>query len=291
MLLEGTVVKAYGGHYYVVVGEEVYDCSLRGRFRFEQERVMVGDRVALRPLTPGQGVIEKLYPRQTALVRPPVANVDRALVVFAVKDPDPSTLLLDKILVQAEYAGVEPLVCFNKIDLGTEEVEEIIRAYRQAGYPVVCTSVTEGTGLEELRALLRGHITVLAGPSGAGKSSILNALIPGLNLKTGEVSRKLGRGRHTTRHVELLFLPGGGLVADTPGFSSLYLPDLKREELGSFFRDFFNYRVGCRFTGCLHYQEPDCAVKKAVKEGKIAAFRYENYLQMLQDVIEQERRY
>ena len=155
----------------------------------------------------------------------------------------------------------------------------------------MCTRVKEGTGLEELRGMLKGHITELAGPSGAGKSSLLNALVPGLNLKTGEISRKLGRGRHTTRHVELLLLPDGGLVADTPGFSSLYLPGMRREELGGFFREFEDYRAGCRFTGCLHDQEPGCAVKEAVKEGKIAAFRHENYLQLLRDVIEQERRY
>lgn len=291
MLLTGTVIRAYGGHYFVMAGEEIYDCALRGRFRREEERVMVGDRVGLRVLAPGQGVIEELHPRQTFLLRPPVANVDRALVVFAVRDPDPSTLLLDKILIQAEYSGVEPVVCFNKTDLGMGETEGIIRAYRRAGYLVVCTSVREGTGLGEVREMLKGHITVLAGPSGAGKSSLLNALVPGLNLKTGEISRKLGRGRHTTRHVELLLLPDGGLVADTPGFSSLYLPEMRREELGGFFREFEDYRGGCRFAGCLHDREPECAVKEAVKEGKVAAFRYENYLQLLREVIAQERRY
>ncbi len=291
MIREGTVVKAYGGHYYVASDKEIHDCSLRGRFRLEKKQVLVGDRVTFRLQKDGRGVIEEVHPRSTVLVRPPVANVDRALIVFAVKDPDPNTFLLDRFLIQAEYAGVGPAICFNKVDLGAKLIQDMIQTYRQAGYPVVCTSVLDGSGLDELRSLLQGHITVLAGPSGVGKSSLLNALVPGLNLKTGEISRKLGRGRHTTRHVELLRLPGGGLVADTPGFSSLYLPEMKREELGELYPDFVARRAGCRFTSCLHFQEPDCAVKKAVKEGEISVFRYENYLQLLQEVMERERRY
>ncbi|MDQ0285773.1 ribosome biogenesis GTPase [Desulfofundulus luciae] len=291
MLREGTVVKAYGGHYYVASGEEIHDCVLRGRFRREKKQVLVGDRVTFRLLPQGQGVIEEVHPRRTTLVRPPVANVDRALIVFAMKDPDPNTFLLDRFLIQAEHAGVGPAICFNKVDLGEDLSRDMIGAYRRAGYPVVCTSVLDGSGLDELRALLQGHITVLAGPSGVGKSSLLNAMVPGLNLKTGEISRKLGRGRHTTRHVELLCLPGGGLVADTPGFSSLYLPEMKREELGEFYPEFVARRDDCRFTGCLHFQEPDCAVKRAVEKGEISAFRYENYLQLLQEVMELERRY
>ncbi|MGB9802599.1 ribosome small subunit-dependent GTPase A [Desulfofundulus sp.] len=291
MLQEGTVVKAYGGHYYIASGREIFDCTLRGRFRREKKQVLVGDRVTFRLEARGYGVIEEIHPRRTTLVRPPVANVDRALIVFAVKDPEPSTFLLDRFLTQAEHAGVRPAICFNKMDLGTEPVSNIIGAYRRAGYPVVCTSALDGSGLDELRVLLEGHITVFAGPSGVGKSSLLNALVPGLELKTGEISRKLGRGRHTTRHVELLCLPGGGLVADTPGFSSLYLPEMKREELGEYYPEFLTYRDGCRFTGCLHFQEPDCAVKKAVEAGEIAAFRYENYLRLLKEVMEMERRY
>ncbi|WP_027356475.1 ribosome small subunit-dependent GTPase A [Desulfofundulus thermocisternus] len=288
---EGTVIKACGGHYYVSLGEEIYDCAVRGRLRREKQQILVGDRVIFSPHSCGQGVIEDICPRQTRLVRPPVANVDRALIVFSVKEPPPNTFLLDRFLVQAQHAGVNPAICFNKVDLGEENIKDIYNVYRRAGYPVVCTSTRDGRGLEELSALLKGHITVLAGPSGVGKSSLLNALIPGLNLKTGEVSRKLGRGRHTTRHVELLRLPGGGLVADTPGFSSLYLPEIKREELGKFYLEFLAYQNDCRFNSCLHFQEPGCAVKEAVRAGEISTFRYENYVQLLQEVMELERRY
>lgn len=291
MLREGTVVKAYGGHYYVLSGETTYDCHLRGRFRKEKQPVLVGDEVTWRLVGQGRGVIEHVHPRCTVLLRPPVTNVDLALIIFAVKDPDPNTFLLDRFLIQAEFAGVEPAICLNKVDLGAGGVQEVVRAYGRAGYTVVCTSAREGSGLDDLRALLSEGITVLAGPSGVGKSSLLNALVPGLNLKTGEISRKLGRGRHTTRHVELLPLPGGGLVADTPGFSSLYLPEMKREDLGEFYPEFAARRANCRFTLCLHFQEPGCAVKKAVEEGEIALFRYENYVQLLQEVMEQERRY
>lgn len=291
MMKEGIVVKAYGGHYYVFTDGATSDCHLRGRFRREKEAVLVGDRVFWRPVGPDRGVIEEISPRRTVLWRPPVANVNRVLIIFAVKEPAPSTFLMDRLLIQAEHAGVEPAICLNKVDLGAEGVREMVEAYGRAGYTVLCTSATEGSGLDDLRALLQRGITVLAGPSGVGKSSLLNALIPGLNLKTGEVSRKVGRGRHTTRHVELLPLPGGGLVADTPGFSTLYLPDMKREELGEYYPELAARRGECRFSLCLHFQEPDCAVKKAVLAGEIPSFRYENYLQLLHEVMEQERRY
>lgn len=287
----GVVIKAYGGFCYVQVEDgSILECVLRGRLR-SQGQVLVGDRVTLKPTGTKTGVVEEVKPRRNCLQRPPVANVDRAVVVFAWRDPRPNPLLLDRILIQVHAAGVVPLVCFNKADLGGEEAEKLIRIYREAGYHLLATSAKEGTGLNSLREVLQAGVSVLAGPSGVGKSTLLNALVPGLALKTGEVSARIGRGRHTTRHVELLPLPGGGWVADTPGFSSLFLPVLVREELSYFYPEFQQFAPGCQFAGCLHYKEPGCAVKKAVYEDlAIAPLRYENYLKLLAEVIEQEKK-
>jgi len=288
---EGTVVKAYGGFYYVREGERLWECVLRGRFRLEKKQVLVGDRVIFTARQEDAGVIEQLLPRRTELVRPPVANVDRAVIVISGREPEPNPLLLDRFLIQVAAAGVRPMICLNKIDLPAAGAEELIAVYRRAGYPVFATSALRGTGIGELREALAGGISVLAGPSGVGKSSLLNALHPGWMLKTGAVSRRLGRGRHTTRHVELLALPEGGLVADTPGFTSLNLPPMTRQELAACYPEMERYRSGCRFTGCLHAKEPDCAVKEAVAAGEIAPLRYENYLVLLQEVAARERRY
>lgn len=289
--MEGIVIKGYSGFYYVRIGKDLWECSLRGRFRLEKQQVLVGDRVVVKQRHGLKGVIDKVLPRRTFLIRPPVANVERAVIIFAAMDPDPNLPLLDRFLLLAAAAGVEPVICFNKADLAKEKVQEMTGLYRKVGYHVFYTSAKQKVGLEDLQSVLNEGISVLAGPSGVGKSSLLNAIAPGLSLKTGEISQKLGRGKHTTRHVELLSLPSGGLVADTPGFSSLYLPKMKREELADFFPEFIKYMNGCRFNGCLHNQEPDCAVKNAVAQGDISEQRYNNYLMFLKEVIEQERRY
>lgn len=289
--MEGIVIKGYSGFYYVRIGKDLWECSLRGRFRLEKQQVLVGDRVVVKQRHGLKGVIDKVLPRRTFLIRPPVANVERAVIIFAAMDPDPNLPLLDRFLLLAAAAGVEPVICFNKADLAKEKVQEMTGLYRKVGYHVFYTSAKQKVGLEDLQSVLNEGISVLAGPSGVGKSSLLNAIAPGLSLKTGEISRKLGRGKHTTRHVELLSLPSGGLVADTPGFSSLYLPKMKREELADFFPEFIKYMNDCRFNGCLHNQEPDCAVKNAVAQGDISEQRYNNYLMFLKEVIEQERRY
>ncbi|OAT81410.1 ribosome small subunit-dependent GTPase A [Desulfotomaculum copahuensis] len=288
---EGIIVKAYGGFFYVWENGQQRECVLRGRLRREKQPVLVGDRVSFTLRPENAGVIEQVLPRRTALVRPPVANVERAVITGAGRDPAPNPLLIDRFLIQAAAAGVLPLLCFNKMDLGPGEAAEQIAGYRLAGYTVLCTSAVTGDGIGELQAQLQTGISVLAGPSGVGKSSLLNALNPGWSLKTGAISRKLGRGKHTTRHVELLPLPGGGLVADTPGFSSLYLPELTREELAGFYPEIAWRQAACRFTGCLHVSEPGCAVKEAVAAGEIAPWRYENYQILLQEVLIQERRY
>jgi len=289
---QGVVVKAYGGFYYVRIGEKVWECVLRGLFRAGQQQVLVGDNVEFRKKDSRSGIIETVLPRRTVLMRPRVANVEKAVIVFATRDPRPNPLLLDRFLVQAEEAAIKPFICFNKIDLGTGEAEELVQIYKKAGYEVLATSAKEKNGIELLGKIVREGIAVLAGPSGAGKSSLLNALSPGLSLKTGEVSSKAGRGKHTTRHVELLSLAEGGLVVDTPGFSRLSLPAMRREELACFFPEFgVCVSCVCRFAGCLHFQEPGCAVKKAVEAEKISVARYSNYIRLLKEVIEQERRY
>lgn len=292
MRSQGVVVKAYGGFYYVRMEEKVWECVLRGLFRAGQQQVLVGDNVEFKKKDDRSGIIETILPRHTVLMRPRVANVEKAIIVFATRDPRPNPLLLDRFLVQAIDAAIKPFICFNKIDLGAGEAEELIQIYKKAGYEVLVTSAKEKNGIEQLGKIVREGISILAGPSGAGKSSLLNALSPGLSLKTGEVSFKAGRGKHTTRHVELLFLVEGGLVVDTPGFSRLSLPAIRREELAYFFPEFsVCVSCGCQFTSCLHFQEPGCAIKRAVETEKISATRYHNYIRLLKEVIERERRY
>jgi ribosome biogenesis GTPase len=228
--------------------------------------------------------------RRNYLPRPSIANVDQAILVFARQTPDPDYNLLDRLLVQIARAGIDLLLVFTKIDLIKDLNDKNIEYYRQIGYRVVNVSNKTGEGLKELPDYLTGKISVLAGPSGVGKSSLLNSLEPGRKLKTGLVSDKIGRGKHTTRHVELLPV-AGGLVADTPGFSSLYLPEMKREELQNYFPEFDQYKGDCKFKSCLHDKEPACAVKEALEDSKILPTRYEHYLQFLQEVIAKERRF
>lgn len=289
--MEGTIVKAYGGFYYVKAGEKLWQCSLRGVFKHHKVNVMVGDRVEICPSCENQGVVEKVYPRRNALVRPTVANVDRAVIIMAVRDPEPSLPLLDRLLIHAESESVQPVICFNKIDLDKGKLSEIVSSYNASGYKIVKTCARDGTGIESLKEVVTEGITVFAGPSGVGKSSLLNAIQPGLFLKMGDIGSKLKRGRHTTRHVELIPLDQGGLVADTPGFSNLALTKIKNEELGYYFSEMEKYVRLCKFTGCLHKSEPECAVKDAVNDKKIDSGRYERYLEILDEIIGQERRY
>jgi len=289
--MAGVVLKATAGFYYVQLDDGLWECSLRGKFRLDKTEVLVGDRVSIIPRHGRVGVIDKVYPRNNALLRPPVANVDLAVIIFAVREPDLTMVLLDRLLVQADYARVEPVICLNKTDLSDGSHRETLDIYSRAGYTVLETSTYNGMGVGELRSLLKGKISVLAGPSGVGKSSLLNAVQPGFSLKTGEVGKKIKRGRHTTRHVELLSLEDGGLVADTPGFSQIFLPDIKREELSLFFPEIERFMGQCRFSGCLHASEPDCAVKEAVGKNIISPARYGNYLQFLDEIIKQERKY
>ncbi|MZP29054.1 ribosome small subunit-dependent GTPase A [Heliobacterium undosum] len=289
---EGTIIKGYSGFYYVLAGGRLHTCSLRGKFRLKgDDRVFLpGDRVRICVLEGDKGVIEAVLPRRNELLRPPVANVDQVLLVFALASPDPDFVLVDRLLVLAAHAGIRPVLVWNKADIAPpERVAQVQALYRDIGMDQFVLSARQGENLEGLKGLLEDRISVVAGPSGAGKSTLLNALAPGLSLKTGEVSAKIGRGRHTTRHVELIRLTSGALVADTPGFSTLYLPDIPVQDLPGFFPEMAPHLGGCRFTSCLHKTEPDCAVIKAVEAGQIHRQRYDHYLMFLNELIERER--
>lgn len=291
-MLLGVVVKAYSGFYYVKINNTLWECRLRGKFRLTKQNILAGDMVKVKETGLQTGVIEEILPRRTELERPPVANVDQVLIVFACADPEPQSELLDRMLVQGEAAGLGPIICFNKVDLADEKtVQNLTDEYRLAGYTVVLTSAITGVGIEQLRRYLQGHLTVFAGPSGAGKSSLLNSINPDFRLKTGTVSEKIGRGRHTTRHTELFELEPGSFVVDSPGFSSLYLPQIEKQYLAEMFPEFLPYLDSCKFTNCLHRAEPDCAVQQGIEEGKVGRERHTHYLLFLEELIDRERRY
>ncbi len=285
------MVRAYGGFYYVLpaaLSGDPVPCRVRGRLKRVVERILVGERVEYEPPAAGtEGVIEAVHPRRVALVRPPVANVDQLVAVIAAASPAPDLLQLDRLLCLAGRLAVEAVVCLNKIDLvEPAEAERLLRPYRKEGFAAVAVSALTGASLDELAGLLRGKISVLAGRSGVGKTALSNRLIPGRQARTGEVSRRLRQGRHTTRHAELLLLPGGGLLADTPGFSVLEDEALRPEELAQLYPEYARLGRGCRFRGCLHDQEPDCAVKQAVEAGQLPEERYQRYLVLLREARE-----
>ena len=296
-MLQGSLVKAKGGFYFVMLeGGKVVRCRVRGRLKETGVPLAVGDRVEISPRSVGDGVVEKVLPRKNSLPRPPVANVDQAVVVVSLRDPPLDRYLLHRIILAATDAGLESIICFNKIDLIVTNEEkslltELQSVFTACGYTVLCTSSFTGNGLAQLREQLLGKISVLAGPSGAGKSSLLNSLKPGLTLKMGTLSPKLGRGRHTTRHVELVSLDENTLVADTPGFQQLDLVRIMPRELASFFPDIMAYGGQCHFKSCLHHHEPVCAVKDAVLAEKIASWRYELYISFLEEIGRQEKKY
>lgn len=295
MTLKGLLIKGYNGFYYVETEGRIWSCSLRGRFRIKKQRFLPGDRVKFTVIDPdkGCGVIEELFPRQNELIRPPVANVDKVVITFALHNPKPDLLLLDRILIQVLQAGIEPLICFNKADLVTEgECDAILSPYVFAGYDVIAVSAYSRQGIDKLKLAIHGKLIVMAGPSGAGKSSILNAIDERFHLATGELSKKVERGKHTTRRVELLPLEKGTYLADTPGFSSLFLPDkIERSDLQKFYPEFAVFAQDCPYTSCLHDRERDCGVKNAVTQGSIDAGRYERYCLFLEELKEREGKY
>ena len=283
----GILVKAIAGFYYVEAGGCIYSCKARGIFRKQGCEPLVGDTVRITAETEGEldGRVEEILPRRNRLVRPPLANVTRLFIVSAYSNPAPNSLVIDKLIAIAENKGIEPLLIFNKNDQGDfSDWEEI---YKAAGFEVFSVSCLTGDGIEAVRAALGEGISVFSGNSGVGKSSLLNRLFDGLALATGEVSEKLGRGRHTTRHVELFRMENGGYVADTPGFASLDLEKSEvvcKEDLPFAFREFAPYLGRCRFTSCAHVGEKGCAVADAVGRGEIPASRYESYRRMYEEV-------
>ncbi len=276
-MINGRIIKGIGGFYYVKAADNViYECKARGIFRKESIKPAIGDFVDIEVIN-GKGSIEKIYPRTSYLIRPTVANIDVLVIVVAAAEPEPNILLIDKLLVNAENVGIKPVILINKTDVKSgEELKEI---YEKAGYPVVLTCAKEEDVKEEILPYIKDKTSAFAGLSGVGKSTILN-IITDTFQETGEISDRIKRGKHTTRHVELLELSEGGYVLDTPGFSSFELNSIKADELYKYFPEMQDINDMCRFKGCKHINEPDCAVKEKVEIGEIAKSRYESYVEL-----------
>lgn len=285
---EGRIIKALSGFYYVQTENGVVECRARGRFRKEGTSPLVGDRVSI-AREQGRGMVDAILPRRNALIRPAVANVDVLVVLASCAIPQTEPFLIDRILTIAARQDVPCLVCVNKDDLAP--AAPLAEIYRRAGIPTLVTSAATGEGIEALRAQIAGKFAVFTGNSGVGKSSVLNALAPELALPVGEVSQKLGRGRHTTRHIELFSLPDGTYIADTPGFSSFdtdRMDAIPKEELAQTFVEFLPYLGQCQFPDCAHRKEPGCAIRAAVEQGAIGKSRYESYLR-LYDIVKDHK--
>ncbi len=293
--MTGKIIKGIAGFYYVHDRvDRVYECKAKGIFRKWGIKPVVGDDVEFTVLDPetGEGNIDQILPRRNQLVRPASANVDQALVVFAVTQPDPNLNLLDRFLVMMEVQDIPVQICFNKSDLaGADKQAEYAAIYEKAGYPVYFTSTYDQAGIGEIHHLLQGKTTILAGPSGVGKSSLTNLLQPEAEMETGSISQKIKRGKHTTRHAELFCVEPDTYLMDTPGFSSMYLEDLEPQQLKAYFPEFGEPGQQCRFgSGCVHVGEPVCGVKQAVEQGGISRSRYENYRLLYQE-LKDKRRY
>lgn len=292
--MQGKIVKGISGFYYVHVAESgIYECKAKGAFRNQKVKPLVGDNVEIAVIDEKEkkGNIEKILPRENALIRPAVANIDLALIIFAIAKPQPNLNLLDRFLVMMDYQKVPVTICFNKVDLvDKEEEEKMADIYEKCGYPVLFVSAKEERGIDELHRILDGRTTAVAGPSGVGKSSLVNRLQPNVQMETGNISRKIERGKHTTRHSEIIPIAGNTYIMDTPGFSTLDIPGFEKEDLQQFYPEFAEYEPYCRFQGCSHISEPDCGVKDALEEGKISQIRYENY-KLLYDELKNIKKY
>lgn len=290
-MLKGKIIKALAGFYYVKSGGNIYQCRARGKFRNISFKPLVGDEVSFQIENETEGYILDIDERRNEFIRPAICNIDQAIIVVSAKEPDFSTLLLDKFLMLVEQKNIKPVICVTKIDLVKDDdpIFKEINQYQQAGYEIHILSSTKKVGLETLKEIFTNKESVITGQSGVGKSTLLNALNIHLNLQTSHISKALGRGRHTTRHVELVEVLGG-LVADTPGFSSLEL-EFSAIEAANAYHDFKEYSQHCKFRGCLHDSEPNCEVKKAVQEGKITKQRYEHYLTFLNEIKNRKEKY
>lgn len=293
--MKGKIIRGVAGYYYVYGYEDglQHQCRARGIFRKDGRKPLVGDEVEfeLTYTEDTEGSVDRILPRKNVLVRPPVANVDQALIVFALKDPDPNLSLLDRFLILMQKEGIPSVIVFNKDDLdGEDSFSKIRQIYEGCGCRVLSMSIRNGEGVDEVRSLFEGKTTVLAGPSGVGKSSLTNLLCPEAEMEVGEVSRQTRRGKQTTRHAQLFPCGKGSFFFDTPGFSSLYLDGMKPEELKDYFPEFVRYEPECRFGGCLHLSEPDCGVKQAVLCGKISPERYDSYRKLVEELREGRKR-
>ena len=285
--MQGRIVKGIAGFYYVDTEDGIFECRAKGIFRNQKVKPLVGDLVELEVLSQEEkeGSVISILPRKSELIRPAVANVDQALVIFALVSPKPNFNLLDRFLVLMEKQGIPALICMNKTDLASDEmIAEVRKRYRNSGYPLLFVSAAQKEGIEAIREYLRGKTTTVAGPSGVGKSSLINLLQDGVQMQTGAVSEKIERGRHTTRHTELMWVEEDTYILDTPGFSSIELFGIEKEELGGYFPEIAAHAGDCRFRGCAHLAEPDCAVKEAVDNGEISKGRYENYQLLYEDL-------
>ena len=291
--MQGKIIKGIAGFYYIYAEDgNVYECKAKGIFRKDNFKPLVGDNVEITVLNEEEkeGSVTSILFRRNSLIRPAVANVDQAFLIFAMENPKPNFLLLDRFLIMMKQQEIPAVICFNKKDVGEkEEMEKLYEIYTGCGYRVVLSSTYEGEGMDEIHEILKGKTTVVAGPSGVGKSSITNCMQGEVQMETGEISKKLKRGKHTTRHSQVIPVEKNTFLVDTPGFSSLYLTDMKEEELRDYFPEFVMYEPQCRFQGCMHIHEPGCAVKKALSEGKISQQRYDNYLALYEELKEKRR--
>lgn len=291
--MTGKIIKGIAGFYYVhVEGKGIYECRAKGIFRNEKIKPLVGDNVEMEVLDEKdmEGSILRILPRSSTLIRPAVANVDQAMIIFAIVKPNPNFNLLDRFLIRMERQHLPTVICFNKQDIASPEEKEALRkAYETCGYHVLFISALENEGLEQVKGILAGKTTTVAGPSGVGKSSLINQLAPAANMETGEISAKIERGRHTTRHSEIIALGEETYIVDTPGFTSLDISEITKEELGQYYPEFVQYEPYCKFSGCAHITEPSCGIKDAVEEGKISKVRYENYKELYRELKEIKR--
>ena len=288
--MQGKIVKGISGFYYVYVAESgIYECKAKGIFRNQNIKPLVGDDVEIAILDEEKkkGNIERILPRRNELIRPAVANIDQALLIFAAAKPQPNFNLLDRFLIMMEYQKVPVVICFNKQDLVSEtELKQTAAVYEDCGYTVMYTSASEKQGVEDLKRLLDKKTTAVAGPSGVGKSSLINCMQSNIQMETGSISKKIERGKHTTRHSEIIPIAQETYIMDTPGFSTLYIPGFEKEDLQQFYPEFAEYEPFCRFKGCSHISEPDCGIKEAMEQGNISKLRYENYKLLYQELKE-----
>lgn len=304
--LNGKIIKGVGGFYYVHLHDKpkIYECKAKGVFRNQNIKPAVGDNVVIDVISEENltGNITAICDRTNKLIRPAVANVDQAVIIFALANPEPNYNLLDRFLIMMDTQEVKTIICLNKSDLVDEQYAMTIKEiYENCGYDVIITSTCSTgqcsekdssdtmRGIDDLRNLILGRTTVFAGPSGVGKSSLLNSLRPDANVETGSISEKIKRGKHTTRHSELIYVEEDTYIMDTPGFSSLYVEDMEPEMLKEYYNEFAAYRDSCRFNECVHINEPDCGVKLALEQGKISELRYNNYKQMYEELKSKRR--